>query len=293
MHRFLERILGEHIGLETIAGKDLGRIKADPGQVEQVIANLAVNARDAMPRGGKLTIETANVDLNHDYARLHPHVRPGPYVMLTVSDTGTGIPIEVREHIFEPFFTTKDKGKGTGLGLSIIHGIVKQSGGEISVESEPGKGSRFEIYLPRVFEQAELGRRARTGLPMPRGAETILVVEDEAPVRKMVRGILSRLGYAVLEAADGQHALDLCGSHSNPIDLMVTDVVMPGMAGPDLARAVKILRPETRIIFMSGYTESAMLQHELIEPDSNFLQKPFAPEEFALRVREVLDRKDD
>jgi PAS domain S-box-containing protein len=291
MHRMLERILGEHIELQTISGEALGRVKADPGQIEQVIANLAVNARDAMPRGGKLTIETANVELNEQYVRLHPQVRPGPYVMLAVSDTGTGMTPEVKKHIFEPFFTTKEKGKGTGLGLSIIHGIVKQSGGEIWVYSEPGEGSTFKIYLPRVFQEADSWRRVRTGVPMPRGSETVLVVEDEEPVKRMVRGILSRLGYRVLEAADGQQALQLCGSYSEPIHLMVTDVVMPGMAGPDLARAVKILRPETSIIFMSGYTENSMLQHDLIEPDANFLQKPFAPEEFAERVRQVLDRK--
>jgi PAS domain S-box-containing protein len=290
MHRFLERILGEHIQLHTVPAEALGRVKADPGQIEQVIANLAVNARDAMPRGGKLTIETANVELNEQYTRLHPQVRTGPYVMLAVSDTGTGMTPEVREHIFEPFFTTKEKGKGTGLGLSIIHGIVKQSGGEIWVYSEPGSGSTFKIYLPRVFAEADSWRRARTGLPMPHGSETILIVEDELPVKKMVRGILAKLGYNVLEAANGQQALELCGSYAAPIQLMVTDVVMPGMAGPDLARAVKILRPETRIMFMSGYTENIMLHHELIEPDANFLQKPFAPEEFAQRVREVLDK---
>ena len=292
MHRLLQRILGEHIQLNTVPSEGLGKVKADPGQIEQVIANLAVNARDAMSRGGKLTIETANVELNDEYIRMHPQVRPGPYVMLAVSDTGIGMTPEVREHIFEPFFTTKGKGKGTGLGLSIIHGIVKQSGGEIWVYSEPGKGSTFKIYLPRVFEEAEAWRHAPTGLPMPRGGETVLVVEDEAPVKKMVRGILARLGYAVLEAENGNKALELCGSFPEPIHLMVTDVVMPGMAGPDLARAVRILRPETRIMFMSGYTEYSMLQHELIEPDADFLQKPFAPEEFAQRVRAVLDRRD-
>jgi two-component system cell cycle sensor histidine kinase/response regulator CckA len=292
MHRFLERILGEHIQLNTIACEGLGRVKADPGQIEQVIANLAVNARDAMPRGGHLTIETGNVELNEQYVRLHPQVQPGPYVMLAVTDSGTGMTPEVKERIFDPFFTTKDKGKGTGLGLSIIHGIVKQSGGEIWVYSEPGKGSTFKIYLPRVFEEAEVWRPVRSGEPMPHGTETILIVEDELAVKKMVRGILARLGYAVLEAANGQEALDICGSCVDPIHLMVTDVVMPGMAGPDLARAVKILRPETRIIFMSGYTESSMLHHELIEPDANFLQKPFTPEAFAQRVRGVLDAKD-
>jgi CheY-like chemotaxis protein len=176
------------------------------------------------------------------------------------------------------------------LGLSIIHGIVKQSGGEIWVYSEPDSGTTVKVYLPRVFEEADAWKRSQAGSGMPRGSETILVVEDEKPVQKMVRGILTRLGYTVLEAGEGQQALEVCGSHRAPIDLMVTDVVMPGMAGPDLARAVKILRPETKIIFMSGYTENSMLQHELIDPETNFLQKPFTPEEFAQRVRHVLDR---
>ena len=290
MHKFLRRILGEHIELRTLPGADLGRVKADPGHIEQVIANLAVNARDAMLRGGRLTIETANVDLNENYTRLHPGAKPGPYVMLAVSDTGTGMPPEVQKRIFEPFFTTKEKGKGTGLGLSIIHGIVKQSGGEIWLYSEPGSGTTFKIYLPRVFETADSWKRAETGSVMPRGSETVLLVEDENSVKKMVREILSKLGYAVLVAGDGQAALEVCGSHPQPIHLMVTDVVMPGIAGPDLARAVRILRPETRIMFMSGYTENSMLAHELIEPEANFLQKPFTPEEFARRVREVLNR---
>jgi CheY-like chemotaxis protein len=290
MHKFLERILGEHIELNSLAHEALGKVKADPGQIEQVIANLAINARDAMPHGGKLIIETGNAELNESYIRTHPHVKPGSYVMLSVTDTGSGMTPEVQQHIFEPFFTTKEKGKGTGLGLSIIHGIVKQSGGEIRVYSEPGKGSTFKIYLPRVFEEVDSWKRPSTGSAMPRGNETVLVVEDEKPVQKMVRGILTRLGYSVLEAGEGQEALELCGSHTAPIHLMVTDVVMPGMAGPDLARAVKILRPETKIVFMSGYTENSMLQHELIEPDANFLQKPFTPEEFAQRIRDVLDR---
>jgi two-component system, cell cycle sensor histidine kinase and response regulator CckA len=290
MHKFLERILGEHIKLNSLAHEALGRVKADPGQIEQVIANLAVNARDAMPRGGKLTIETANVELNESYIRQHPQVRPGPYVMLAVSDTGSGISPQVMEHIFEPFFTTKEKGKGTGLGLPIIHGIVKQSGGEIWVYSEPGSGTTVKIYLPRVFEPTDSWKHTHAGSAMSGGHETILVVEDEKAVQKMVRGILTRLGYNVLEAGDGQQALELCGSHAAPIHLMVTDVVMPGIAGPDLARAVKILRPETRIIFMSGYTENSMLQHDPIEPEANFLQKPFTPEEFAQIIRDVLDR---
>jgi len=290
MHKFLERILGEHIELRKVPGDNLGRVKADPGHIEQVIANLAVNARDAMPRGGKLTVETANVELNENYARLHPGVRPGPYVMLAVSDTGTGMPPEVLRRIFEPFFTTKEKGKGTGLGLSIIHGIVKQSGGEVWVYSEPGNGTTFKIYLPRVSDAADSWQRAATGSVMPRGSETILVVEDENSVKKMVREILTKLGYTVLVAGEGHSALELCSAHPRPIQLMVTDVVMPGIAGPDLARAVKILRPETKVIFMSGYTENSMLAHELIEPEANFLQKPFTPEEFARKVREVLDR---
>jgi PAS domain S-box-containing protein len=290
MHRFLTRILGEQVELITHTSPDLGQIKADPGHVEQVIANLAVNARDAMPHGGKLTIEVANVELLAAVVRYRPGLSPGRYVMLAVSDTGCGMTPEVQSRIFEPFFTTKDKGKGTGLGLSIIHGLVKQSGGDIWVSSELGRGSEFKIYLPRIFENAEALHPPAEGLPMPSGTETILVVEDEDPVRKLVSGILTRCGYRVLQASNGNRALELCNSMHEPIHLMVTDVVMPGMAGPDLARAVKILRPETRIIFMSGYTENSVLQHDLIDPDTNFLQKPFTPEVFAQRVREALDR---
>jgi PAS domain S-box-containing protein len=290
MDRLLKRILGEHIELKTLPEPELGHVKADPGHIEQVIANLAVNARDAMPGGGKLTIETANIELDRSYARLHSEVQPGSYVMLAVSDTGTGMTPEVRKRIFEPFFTTKEKGKGTGLGLSIIHGIVKQSGGDIWVYSEPGNGTTVKVYLPRVSASADPWKPAVTGSVMPRGSETILVVEDEKSVKKMVKDILTRLGYEVLAAEGGDVALELCGSHTDPIHLLVTDVVMPGMAGPDLARAVKILRPETKVIFMSGYTDNSVLQHDLIEPEANFLQKPFTPEEFAQRVREVLDR---
>jgi PAS domain S-box-containing protein len=289
MRKLLKRILGEHIILRTVPAPDLGRVKADPGQMEQVIANLAVNALDAMPRGGSLTIETANAELDAGYASLHPPVRPGSYVMLAVSDTGAGIPPEVRQHIFEPFFTTKEQGKGTGLGLSIIHGIVKQAGGEIWVYSEPGKGTTFKIYLPRAWETAAPWSPPEAGSTMPCGAETILVVEDEVAVRKMVREILVKLGYRVLEASDGQTALELCGATSEPIHLMVTDVVMPGMAGPDLARAVKILRPEAKLIFMSGYTQHSPLHQDVFEPGAHFLQKPFTPEQFAQYVREVLD----
>jgi two-component system cell cycle sensor histidine kinase/response regulator CckA len=291
MNKLLGRILGEHISLRTVPGADLGRVKADPGQIEQVIANLAVNARDAMPRGGRLTIETANVELDREYVRKHPQVPSGSYVMLAVTDTGIGIPHDILQHIFEPFFTTKEKGKGTGLGLSIIHGIVKQNGGEIWVYTEPGQGTTFKIYLPRVQEPAEPWRTAQSRSALPHGSETVLVVEDEAAVAKMLREILSRLGYTVLEAADGQKALELCGAHAKAIHILLTDVVMPGMAGPDLARAVRILRPETRIIFMSGYTDNSVLHQELLDPDAEFLQKPFTPEEVAQRIRSVLDRR--
>jgi CheY-like chemotaxis protein len=290
MHRLLTRILGEHIELKTLPGASLGRVKADPSHIEQVIANLAVNARDAMPKGGRLTIETANVELDQAYTHLHPDVRPGPYVMLAVSDTGCGMTPEVRKRIFEPFFTTKEKGKGTGLGLSIIHGIVKQSGGEIWVYSEPGGGSTFKVYLPRVLTSTDAWKPASTGSGTPGGSETVLVVEDEKAVGKMVRQILSRLGYRVVEADEGPRALEICGTLDEPVHLLLTDVVMPGMMGPDLARAVRILRPETRVIFMSGYTDNSVLQHDLIDPDANFLQKPFTPEELTQRVRAALDR---
>ena len=274
MDKILRRTLGEDIELVTVRGENLGYVKVDPGQMEQMIANLALNARDAMPKGGKLTIETANVVLDDAYRRQHPQVRPGPYVMLAVSDTGSGMPQDVQRRMFEPFFTTKSQGKGTGLGLSIIHGIVKQSGGEIWVYSEPEKGTTIKVYLPRVAcEQAAAKPQAREEIP--RGSETVLLVEDETPVRKLVSTMLRRQGYTVLAAGDGSEAIGICNSHEGRIHVLVTDVVMPGMAGPDLAHAVGLLRPNLKVLFMSGYTDRAAVRHKMIEADANFLQKPF------------------
>ncbi len=268
-------------------------MKVDPGQIEQVIVNLAINARDAMPRGGKLTIETGNVELNEDYARNHIGTKPGRYVLLSVSDNGTGIAPEIKERIFEPFFTTKDKGKGTGLGLSVVYGIVKQSGGEIWVYSELGQGTSFKIYLPRVDEPLEEMKGRTEGMeepPSPRGNETVLLVEDEEGVRNLAVLILRKQGYRVLEAAQGGEALLICEKHQGPIHLMVTDVVMPGMGGPELAERLGTLHPEMKVLFMSGYTDDAIVHHGVLKKGTEFIQKPFTPDGLARKVREILDK---
>ena len=242
--KMLHRIIGEDIELVTLLADDLGRVKTDPGQIEQVIMNLVINSKDAMPNGGKLTIETANVELDEAYARNHVAVMPGRYVMLSVSDTGVGMGPEVKERIFEPFFTTKEKGKGTGLGLSTVYGIVKQSGGNIWVYSEPGHGTTFKMYFPRVDEPLEEVREKVVKEKLPRGSETILVVEDEEEVRKLAVRILRRQGYRVLQASHGKDALLVCKQHEGPIHLMLTDVVMPQMRGRQLAEQLKALRTE-------------------------------------------------
>ncbi len=289
VHSMLRRLIGEDIDLVTIPGAGLGRVKADPGQVEQVILNMAVNARDAMPDGGKLTITTANVELDEAYAHQHFTVRPGPYVMLAVSDTGCGMDAETRAHIFEPFFTTKEKGKGTGLGLATVYGIVKQSDGYIWVYSEPGQGTTFKIYLPRVDEAVGSLQpgSARTG--PPRGSETVLLVEDEESVRVLVRDVLQRNGYNVLEVANGKEAIQLSERHPGPIHLVVTDVVMPGMSGRELARRLAIQRSDTKVLYMSGYTDDAIVHHGVLDPGTPFLEKPFTTDALARKVREVLD----
>jgi CheY-like chemotaxis protein len=291
LDKMLHRVLGEDIGLATLLAADLGRVKADAGQMEQVILNLAVNAKDAMLDGGKLTIETANVELDGAYARAHIAVTPGRYVMLSVSDTGRGMTPEVKERIFEPFFTTKEKGKGTGLGLSTVYGIVKQSGGYVWVYSEPGQGTTFKIYLPRVEEEADaLHRRVDVG-DLQRGKETVLLVEDEAPVRGLAVRVLRNQGYRVLEAANGQEALSVAREHAGEkIHLLLTDVVMPQMGGTELADRLKALRPEIKVVFTSGYTDEAIVRHGVLEPGTDFLQKPFSPASLAQKVREVLDK---
>jgi len=291
LEKMLRRLLGEDVALSTRLAPTTGRVKADPGQLEQVIMNLAVNARDAMPNGGKLTLETANVDLDDAYADDHYPARAGPFVMLAVSDTGIGMSEETQAHMFEPFFTTKEKGKGTGLGLATVYGIIKQSGGFIWVYSEVGHGTTFKLYLPRVEELAERAS-APAQLPArpPRGTETVLVVEDEAPVRSVARQVLERHGYTVLEAPSAEAALDLAARYSGAIHLLLTDVVMPGLNGRELASRLADLRPDARVIFMSGYTDEAVTRHGVLEPGSAYVQKPFTPDAIVRRVRDVLDR---
>ncbi len=291
LEKMLCRLIGEDVELKTALAPDLGRVKADAGQIEQVIMNLAVNARDAMPEGGKLSIETADVELDNNYARTHSEIKPGPHVMLAVSDTGGGMDPETQTHIFEPFFTTKEQGKGTGLGLATVFGIVKQSGGTIFVYSEPGKGSTFKVYLPRVEDVLKAAGPARRAREELRGTETILLVEDEAAVRHLVRETLVARGYNVLEAHTPSHAAQMGEQHAQPIHLMLTDIVMPGMSGKQLADKVASLHPEMKVLFMSGYTDNAVVLHGVLEADTAFLQKPFTPEVLARKVREVLEAR--
>jgi two-component system, cell cycle sensor histidine kinase and response regulator CckA len=285
----LQRLIGEDIELLFVPGADAGRVRVDPGQLEQVIVNLAVNGRDAMPEGGRLTVETANVALLADYAARRVDVAPGPYVMLAVSDTGVGMDRAVQTRIFEPFFTTKGPGHGTGLGLATVYGIVKQSGGHIRVYSEPGRGTVFRIYLPRTDAPVEPASAAAPSA-LPRGAETVLLVEDESEVRGLAREVLEGLGYTVLEAAVPGDAILIAERHVGLIELLLTDVVMPGMSGSALASRVTAERPETKVLFMSGYTDDAIVRHGVLEPGTSFLEKPFSPQALAMKVREALDR---
>ncbi|HWQ15669.1 MAG TPA: response regulator [Roseiflexaceae bacterium] len=283
--KMLRRLIGEDIVLTIVLDPALGHVKADPGQLEQVIVNIVVNARDAMPRGGQLTIATANVDLSPRAAAHHISLPPGRYVTLAVEDTGMGMDAETRAQIFEPFFTTKERGKGTGLGLSTVYGIVKQSGGDIEVESEPGQGTTFRIYLPRVDEPAAAAAQERPAVP-PHGTETILLVEDEEGVRTLLQKLLERSGYTVLAAPRGEVALEIAARHAGPIHLVITDVVMPGMSGRDLVQSLLALRPAMRALYISGYSTGALqLPHP---PDAALLQKPFRTDDLLRRVREVL-----
>jgi len=290
LERMLRRIIGEDVELITVPAASLARVRVDAAQVEQVVMNLAVNARDAMPAGGRLTIETANVELDPAYSRSHIGVKEGQYVMLAVSDTGKGIPPDVRSRLFEPFFTTKERGKGTGLGLSTVYGIVKQSGGEIWVYSEPGKGTTFKIYLPRLADDEAQPARAAETSPVERGDETILLAEDEPGVRALAREVLRQHGYQVLEAMDVNDALRICREHPEGIDLLLTDVVMPVMSGRELAERVAEIRPEIKVLYMSGYTDNIVVSHGVTSIDKEFLQKPFTPRSLARKVRESLDR---
>jgi len=288
MDRMLRRLIGEHIALVAVLAPDLGRVRADPNQIEQVIVNLAVNARDAMPNGGNLTVETANVDLDETFTQAHLGAVAGPYAMFAVTDTGAGMDATVRAHLFEPFFTTKEVGKGTGLGLATVYGIVKQSDGYISVYSEPGRGSSFKVYLPRIEAPAAAAAAApKTGAA--RGSETILVVEDEPAVLTLSRRALEAQGYVVLAAADGTDALRVVERHGGTIHLLLTDVVMPGFSGRELADQLAARRPGVRVLYMSGYPGDAVVQHGTLPPGSAFLQKPFSPDGLARKVRDVLD----
>jgi PAS domain S-box-containing protein len=288
LHNMLRRLIGEDIELVNVPSAQLGLVKVDPGQIEQVILNLVVNARDAMPQGGKITIETANVTLDADYAGAHFPIKAGPYVMLAVSDTGCGMAPEVQAHIFEPFFTTKEQGKGTGLGLAMVYGIVKQSGGYIWVYSEVGRGTTFKIHLPRVDEKLEPVEAPRRPAGR-RGTETILLVEDEAAVRSLVCGVLEGGGYKVLAARNGEDALLVSEQHKGPIHLLVTDVVMPEMGGPELAEHLRPYHREMKVLYISGYTDDAIVHHGVLGSSAAFLQKPFTPDVLAHKVREVLD----
>jgi signal transduction histidine kinase/CheY-like chemotaxis protein len=289
MKDLLGRLIGEDIALVTAPTTGLGHVKADRGQIEQVLMNLAVNARDAMPQGGHLIVETANVDLDGDFVRRHVGARPGPHVMLAVSDSGVGIPREVQPHIFEPFFTTKEQGRGTGLGLATVYGIVKQSGGYITVDSESGRGTTFRIYLPRVDAAAPAADRSARPTAAAGGTETILLVEDEEGVRELARDILRSSGYTVIEARNGAEALLLCERHQGPLDLLLTDVVMPRMSGRELAERLAALRPDLIVLYMSGYTDDAVIRHGVLGAGTAFLQKPFTPGALVGRVRETLD----
>ncbi len=287
--KMLRRLIHENVEIVTTPSPQLGAVKADVSQMEQVLLNLVINARDAMPDGGTLTIETANVELDDAYAREHAGVNSGSYVMLAVSDTGQGMSADILAHIFEPFFTTKEVSKGSGMGLATVYGIVQQSGGHIWVYSEPGRGSTFKVYLPRVEESAERAARAQTPEPTIRGKETILVAEDDPHVRDLTVAILKACGYLVLELKNVLEADRVCEQHTGHIDLLLTDVVMREMSGPDLARRMQKLRPKTKILFMSGYTDNASVRQGVLDAGIAFLAKPFTPSALAGKVRQVLD----
>ena len=289
LDKLLRRLMDDDIEMKTIVDKDLGTIKADPGQVEQVIMNLVVNARDAMPDGGRLTVETENVELDGAYARDHATVRPGRYVMLAVSDTGVGMSGETIAHIFEPFYTTKESGRGTGLGLSTVYGIVKQSGGYIWVYSEPGEGTTFKVYLPRVDEPAEALPTTKASLADCAGTETILLVEDEPQLRELTRTVLESRGYSVVEAVSPDEAERLAKKYGAKIHLLLTDVIMPGISGRELAKRLSARQPAMRVLYMSGYTYNVIAQGGTLERGVAFLQKPFTPSALIEKVREVLD----
>jgi PAS domain S-box-containing protein len=286
--KMLRRLIGEDIEFTMVFAPDVAHIRVDPGQLDQILMNLTVNARDAMPTGGKLTIETANVTLSDEYSERYPDSTPGRYVVIAVTDTGTGMSPDVLARIFEPFFTTKETGKGTGLGLAMVFGIVQQSGGRINVYSEPGIGTTFKIYLPAITESLS---STHDGRPEPDsgGTETILLVEDDSALRTMTVGVLRDRGYTVISALDGADAMIASGTHLGPIDLLLTDVVMPNTSGPELAAALLRLRPAIRVLYMSGYTDDAVVRHGLLHANVAFIQKPFMPAALGRKIRDVLD----
>jgi PAS domain S-box-containing protein len=289
MHKMLGRLIGENIELQAVTGKSLGSVKVDPGQFQQILMNLAVNARDSMPDGGKIVIETANVELDEGYCDLHPYVKPGRFVMLAVSDTGQGMSEEVKVRIFEPFFTTKEKGSGTGLGLATTYGAVHQAGGSIEVYSEVGIGTTFKVYLPRFEEQVVEPVNDDQPTSLPGGTETVLIVEDEDILRNLCVRILERLGYRVLQARDGAEAIAEARGYGERIDLLLTDVVMPGMNGSELATQLVLHHSEMKVLFTSGYTEDVISHHGVLAEGVSFIGKPYTPSALARKVREVID----
>jgi len=289
MEKLLRRLIGEDIELTTTFEPRPCLVKADPQQLGQVIMNLAVNARDAMPHGGRLMIEIATVELDAATTGNHPEISPGRYIMLAISDTGIGMTDEIKTHIFEPFFTTKKEGKGTGLGLSTVYGIIKQSGGHILVYSEPAHGTAFKIYFPCVAETADGNASESVARATARGTETVLLVEDDEGVRKVIGGVLRASGYRVLEAADGDEALAWCEPRHGPIHLVVTDLIMPLMSGRQLSEILAGLRPDLKILFISGYPDHSVVERGMVSARAHFLQKPFTPEQLARKVREILD----
>lgn len=289
IEKMLRRIIKESIEFRLVLDPNLGNIKADRGQIEQVIMNLAINARDAMPDGGTLTIETQNVYLDEDYVSQHIEIEPGPFVKMTVTDSGDGMDEETQQRVFEPFFTTKDLGRGTGLGLSTVYGIVKQSGGDIMVYSEVGHGTTFKIYLPRVNEAIQKTKSAGKSEEILSGKETILLVEDEEIVRSLVSTILTGRGYNVLVAVSGRAALSLCETFSEPIHMLLTDVIMPKMGGSELKEQIVKLRPDIKVLFMSGYTDDAISHRGILDDDTAFIEKPFTPDGLARKIRQTLE----
>jgi len=290
LHTMLGRLIGENIELQAITGKTPGSVKVDPGQFQQILMNLAVNARDAMPDGGKIVIETANVDLDEAYCALHPYVKAGRFVMLAVSDTGQGMSEEVKAHIFEPFFTTKERGSGTGLGLATTYGAAHQAGGSIEVYSEVGIGTTFKVYLPRVEEEAAKPVEDDRPTDLPGGTETVLIVEDEGILRSLCVQILEQLGYRVLQARNGTEAIAKVQGYGDRIDLLLTDVVMPGMNGSELATQLVLHHPEMKVLFTSGYTEDVITHHGVLAEGVSFIGKPYTPSALARKVREVLGK---